>query len=388
MIMQWINKGNEFNELIEEMEGRSLYIYGAGNIGHKVYNFLPMLKDEIVGCIDKIDEKTIDKSVKHINVDDIDTYKKGFIIVAIGNEEEKLHVMDVMRKNECICIGYEDWENYAAYVYAFTNKSKVIAPLVSLQISEKCNLNCVGCLACTPYLKRQRFFGYESFKENVDALFEKIDLIQVLDICGGEPLLVEEDDLCEIFEYVYQKYRDKIYMLRTVINGTIVPSMRICKLWKEAGVTVLLDNYSKSLGMEKTHLDEITELFDTCGVMYQINTVDKWIDLGVTKNEPSSDEIAMKRYDKCKNYFRGVNNKRLYLCDYAFYADKADLIKAEDDEYISLIDTDRKVILEFLMGFSSRGFCNMCKVCNGGTKINNTFIEVAKQSERVRCEGK
>lgn len=129
-------------------------------------------------------------------------------------------------------------------------KGKYVENLAII-VTEKCNLDCGHCL-------RGKKSNKSITKDVVDAIFEEIKAVDILNICGGEPTLALDE-----IEYIFKTIINKRIFLRDVfitINGTIY-SERFMSLLK------LIDTYIKGIdpagkamigvSQDKYHLEEM-----------------------------------------------------------------------------------------------------------------------------------
>lgn len=83
---------------------------------------------------------------------------------------------------------------------------------IAIVVTDKCNLNCGHCL-------RGQKQNKDISKEVIDAIFEQVRGVSMLNICGGEPLLALDK-----IEYLFNKIiENKVYVefVAITINGTI-----------------------------------------------------------------------------------------------------------------------------------------------------------------------
>ncbi len=381
--MKWMNKGHEFDSKFEKLfKGKKLYIYGAGNNGKRLYNKMIYIRDRIKGFIDRnkkavdfadvityeeINDRITDDDIVIISTDGQIATHMWLQLIALGFSENNI-------------FHFREWEQYYLYIYAFLEKNIVISPFISLQFSNICNCKCKHCLAFSPEIKSPKYFGIEVFQKNTDAIFRNIDYVEMIDISGGEPFLIE--GLAECIKYIGSKYNDRIGMLRTITNATIIPSDKICKAIRENNVWVWIDDYREANIGKNIVIKEIILKFDKYGIEYGIRKVDQWIDLGVYEKEKSSDIEAKFKFDECSNRLAAIYNQRLYNCCYACFADATRAYCGDESDYIDMRSErriDKGIMLEFLLGYTEKGFLKMCRNCYGAETINNHYVPVAQQ---------
>lgn len=384
--MKWTNKGHEFDTRFEnQFRGKRLYIYGAGGNGKRLYNKMFYLHDKIDGFIDR--NKSAVDFIKVISYGEIkkDMVDNALVIISTdGNTASHMWLqLAALGFSQDRVFFYREWERYYLPLYAFYEKGIVVSAFISLQFSSICNCRCEHCLAFTPHLKTPAYFGLEVFQKNTDAIFRNIDYVDMIDIAGGEPFLIEEFAKC--IDYIGGKYRNRIGVIRTITNATAIPSDGMCEAMKKNAVWVWIDDY-RGLDIGKDiWIEEIVRKFDKYGIDYGIRKVEHWIDLGINANNDLTYAEAEFKYAECFNRSKSVHNQKLYGCCYADYANEAGLYRGDEHDYIDLgaeKRIDKGVMLEFLLGYTDKGFLSMCRRCYGGETINNHYIPVARQVSR------
>lgn len=381
--MRWNtnNKGHVFDEEYENFKKREILIYGAGNIGLKFWNSIVWYKDYVKGFVDINPKKYVPDGTVLFSPEQMNP-SRHLVIISIAdncivNEVEQLLTFKGFSKNQTYFY-LSDWIEKYQYIYTYAVTDKVIAPFISLQFTTLCNLKCKGCVACNPQVKAPGFLGEKVFEENINALFRHIDFIERLDVCGGEPFL--GNYMLDIFPLL-QAYRHKINRLTTVTNGTVIPNNKLCSKLHEIDMYIKVDDYSENIS-KKTYIPEIIQKFKQYSVCYEINKVDKWINLGWEENKMVSEKEAECLYLRCDNYRKSIHQKKLYACDYAGYANEANVIRGDDQDYLDLGMMNRinkNEMLEFLLRYCDKGYCEACKYCNGNVNINTHHIPVAEQ---------
>lgn len=385
--MRWLNKGKEFDEYRLYFEKRKILIYGAGDRGKYTFKRLNVL-DCVQGFVDNapelIESGCCGKEVIAYNFLKENVAEK-FIIVIAAKIEYALEFAIQCRK-----VGFIDgktlfyWEDFLKYyydLYAWFHNGKVCADFLSLQITSVCNLRCEGCLTFTPYNKHMHHFKWDDIKKNIDALFSNIDYVRTLDLCGGEPFLLPI--FHHVIEYVGSRYRNRIEYLRTVSNGTIIPTDEVCQAMAKNRMLVLLDDYRETVKLSQDNYEKVYNKLIENKISVITNKVDKWIDLGITGGKKIKDKCQTVRlYDECNNTRFAMLNMKLYSCDYAAYASESGVYFENNSDYLDFRFTYKKeVILEYLKGYTDTGCSGMCQFCNGAAEINRCFIGVANQLE-------
>jgi len=383
--MKWKNKGQEYEKYNSYFADKKILIYGAGSKGKYLFEKLKAL-DCVEAFIDNAPEYLNSEfcGKKVIRYRDLkEDYSEKCIIVIAAKMEYTLEFVIQCRK-----AGFVDgytlfyWEDFLRYyldIYSLYHNGKVCADFISLQVSSLCNLRCKGCLAFIPQDKHMHHFSLEDIKKNVDAVFSNIDYIRTLDLCGGEPFC--SPVFKDAIEYVGANYGDRIENLRTVTNGTVIPSDELCDIMSKNRMTVLLDDYRDYVELSKKNFDQVYKKLLEHMVDVIVNKVENWINLGIEEGEKIKDENKIiRQFDECNNTRFAIINMKLYACDFAAFASQSMVYPDCNCEYLNLgIKYSKQIVLEFLKGYTDSGSSGMCSFCNGGLGINKCFIGVATQ---------
>lgn len=384
--MKWKNKGHEFDRFKEIFTWhRPIYIYGAGEFGEDLYKRISFV-DCVEGFIDnnrsgQIGGKKVISAMEFLELDE----KDCIVIIAAGIQNTTLF------KNQLLVNGYEegknlflytDWLNFYAPIYFMYAWNKLYLRLISFLCTTQCNLNCQGCLNFTSYNHDKKHYELERLKRDVDCFFATVDYIDLFHVSGGEPFLYPY--LGELLKYISQNYGHKIYNLSTTTNGTIVPDDELCKAIADHNINLFLDDYRENVPRAKEKYTLVREKCEHHKVNIIDNKVDFWINLLKEQGiqEESSDQDLKIKFSACNIWCKSLHSEKLYVCNFVDYAVEADLVEENDNDFFLLVDFSdgkRMELLEFMMGYSDRGYCELCKKCNGFMAINTNSYEVAKQ---------
>lgn len=384
--MKWKNKGHEFDRFKEIFTWhKPIYIYGGGVFGEDLYKRISFV-DCVEGFIDnnrsgQIGGKKVISAMEFLELDE----KDCIVIIAASIKNTTLF------KNQLLVNGYEegknlflhtDWLNFYAPIYFMYAWNKLYLRIISFLCTTKCNLNCYGCLNFTSYNHDKKHYDLERLKKDADLLFNIVDYIDLFHISGGEPFSFPY--LKDLLRYISQNYGHKIYNLATTTNGTIVPDDDLCKVMEDHNINLFLDDYRENVPRAKEKYTLVREKCDHYKINIIDNKVDSWINLLRGKNisEKHSDRDLEIKFSACNLIYKSLHNKKLYVCNYTDYAVEAGIVEENDNDFLSLVgfsDEKRMELLEFMMGYSDRGYSELCKKCNGFATINTGSYEVAKQ---------
>ena len=390
--MKWTKKGHEFEEMARNLRDKKIYVYGAGDYGSrmsKTFSALEINFEFIDGNYEKQKQGFLGKKV--ISPVDIFKESKNVLIVLAAGEKTALEMKRILEKEGLV--ENQDYFSMDAFkqsvlpVYAWYIKNKMYMPSVGFLITTVCNLNCDACLNFTPYNKNQIHEEVDSLKESLSLYFKNIDIVDFFSYCGGEPLLYPYID--EILEHIGERYRDQIITLAIPTNCTIVPKDSTCELCAKYDFKFFIDDYSEFVPQSKNILQKIEEKFKAYNIQYEINRGDisYWIDLAplVTDNYGMSEEELIDYKRRCAVPYRDLYRGKLYACNYSSYGIKAGLDRAEENDYYDFNMHEKKnnaVLMEFIMGYTEKGYLNFCKHCAGSLPINPYRKPVGKQLPR------
>lgn len=386
--MKWKKKGNEFDELyanLKKLDG--FYLFGAGHDGAMVYHIIKnRYHTRLYGFIDndlsKQGKKYFDLEV--YSLDKIKERKNIGIIISFSSEyickiEEQL-MTDGWRKG----VNYVHYEEFLSVIAAYEYQ-ELFLPSISLLPSTKCNLRCEACLNFTTYIKQFTERSWEEVKSDVDLFFKNVDYIGLFFISGGEPLLYSK--IAELIRYIDQNYKDKIYSLETVTNGTVIPSSAFLKTLQECEIKITVDDYREELPEYQKKFEETVKLLLQYGGKDRvfIRKYEEWIALYPYTQEKMTEEELERKYNRCHVPWQEFRNGKLYSCNYASFAAIAGITEEPDEteQYDFSVYTKEhlKEAIEFRLGYSTKGYVEFCKQCAGYLEMNQNKVKPAKQKK-------
>ena len=368
--MKWKNKGHEFDNYWNEIKSvKEVYIFGAGLIGKSAIMLLE--KDmKINAVLDNANSKLGHKCSSYEIISPNFAQKNIPVIVCVPPEVEN----EVEAQLSVLGLHFFDVHIFIP-VYFMYKYSRLVITSISYLPTTVCNLKCKNCLNFAPYLKHQEFRNIDTLKDDIDNFFGKVDYVMLFHVSGGEPLLYP--DIGNLLSYIREKYGDRIARLETTTNGTVVPSEKLCNLFHELSIGVVLDDYTESLPEYKDRFKEIVHRFDGEGVDYRVQKADKWISL-MTSDYLDDSFSLNEKFEKCHVPWQEYRDGKLYLCNYSDYAAVAGLYKVQDNEYLCIENAVKKEIMEFRLGFSEKGYTGFCAKCAGYLN-NGNYVTPAEQ---------
>lgn len=368
--MKWNNRGHEFDNLVKEIEGKRIFLYGCGTFGTDTYQKLKYI-DCIEGFIDNyyMGDRYLDKPVysfEHFcgEYDEVSTV----IIVCIAKEAGK-HIF-----KECSDMGWKpnktlfditECDFIIPFLYTYCHEM-IYLKSFSLSVTEYCSLQCKECALSYPYFTDKKNYDIEDIKENLKSLFMNVDFIYFFEIIGGEPFLYPQ--LEEVLYFVYENYRSHIGKLAVTTNATILPKRCVLETMKQVGATVYISDYSQVPRL-CGNTDRLKGYLENNQVMFDINDQLVWTDFGLNKqNVDNTDDIAKHVMEGCGIDCVTVQDEKLYYCFPALNAGKLFYSEVrQDDNYIDLKYNTftKRELMEWLLGYREKGYLEMCKHCYG-----------------------
>ncbi len=376
--MKWENKDHEYDEyaknlLADEKTSSKFYVFGAGKRGIEVAEVLSTF-GFVVTFIDNDKSKhgTL-KDWKVIALEEYITRRDGRIIIAAYNKNAESIAEQL--KAHGLRQGREFWKHQdflervlpVILVYQF-NKSYI--DLAQITLTERCTLRCKKCAhACYAVDSTSEDLDFEKVKKSADSFFSKVDYCREFVLIGGEPLLYKQ--LAEAISYVGEKYRKQMRTLAITTNGTIVPSKEVLEACKKYDVLFQISNYSRQIPRLKTAYVKLTKTLEENKVSYALGDEEtQWVDLGfeyLDRQEIESELIRV--FNTCKTPCREVRENRLYYCVMARSVSDNLRFHVGQDDFLDLDvlsgDNYKKELMEFNMGYSAKGYLDMCRHCHG-----------------------
>ena len=406
--MKWKNKGHEFDNVGHMLKEKdNIYLYGAGKNAKEILFVLEKAKKWIPWDICLVDQ---DESKQRsgwqgypvISPDEFLNRKKNnyFVVICPGGQFESEIFQKLIMNNIPRNLIFRQFSFLYIYlsIWFLYEHDMVFFNSINICPSTICNLNCRDCLNFTPHIKEHVVDDIESVKHDIDLLFNSVDLIYRLQITGGEPLLYK--NLKEVFNYIDENYRHKIFRLEMVTNGTIVPSDEICSFLHDKDIYVFLDDYRMSLSNGEERYEAVRNQLEKFDVTYEDNHVDLWIrmypgsyaptdfyDGLLDSNSLLSNEMKLvEKFTACNNPWTSLHHGKLSSCNYAMYAEKAGICKGDTSEYYDLEgynEMKKHELIEFRLRYNLKGYTEFCKQCGGWTATNKALCKPAIQAKRV-----
>lgn len=388
--MKWYNRGHEFDEFTKRFsDDERMWIYGAGEYGKKLYRLLKQLKIK-TSFVDGDRQKQLAGCLGEVVISPVEFFAKKrkvhVIIAALPPFDEEIRLI-LVEHGYREQIDFWEMENFCQSVlpvYLLYKKDLLYMDSVGFLPTTVCNLNCEACLNFTGYNKHQKHRDLDEAKRTLRTYFQAVDYVRLFSYTGGEPLLYPYTD--ELLEYIGSQFSEQIHVLGVSTNCTIMPKDSTCEILYKYGFHVFLDDYSQYVEKSRELIPKIVEKLEKFHIQYSLNSGLEvyWIDLAPyeTDNSRLSEEEMIEYRNKCAAPFRELRDERLYSCNYASFAIKAGIQKENDNDWYDLktvTDNKKKELLEFILGYTEKGYVDFCRRCAGYITINPYKKPVGKQ---------
>ncbi|NBJ92531.1 radical SAM protein [Parablautia muri] len=383
--MKWMNKGHEldgFGEKLVQMfqkKQKKIYIFGAGLLGGELVKTLEKYKC-FAGYIDNdlskqvlgIDGRTVISLEQYI-----DNGGNGFIVIAAN--EKNIPAIEGQLGSKGLIRGEDYWRytEFIGYIFPILSLYEfdlLYVDTAQICVTERCSLKCKDCAhGCFAVDTHSQDMSIEMAKESADVFFSKVDYVREFVLIGGEPFLYA--NLSKIIEYIGKKYRDRINIFSITTNGTIIPKTNILKLCSKYEILIRISNYSQAIKSLEMKYQQLINQLEKAYVSYILGDKEwKWVDYGfrTVDRKWNSDEL-IQVFDNCRTLCREIRGNKYYYCVMARSISTNLKFGVGKDDYLDLNDIDerdKKIILEFQVGYSDKGYLDMCNHCNGGDAVN------------------
>ena len=370
--MKWTNRGHELDQLAKQFIAvKRIYFWRTGKRAEECVNLLCWMKLDGEFEICFVDEDP-EKRVAGFLGREVISPEEFF---ARYNEEclvvsTKRDISDRLREHG---IPYHDFRNLQSRrntfvqwficIYMLYKHNKLVSHSMEYNVTRKCNLNCQGCLNFNHYICNPQDETLEAFKSHLFTVFQRYDKLFTFHLSGGEPFLNKM--LPEMLHHITAEYSDKIYTKYIYTNGTVLANEELLKALKEGDFWVMIDDYRDTVPLARERIPQLIEKMEQYGIRYQLNKYDQWCDIAFKRVDFSgwSEEQMIDHRDRCNTYLQQMIDGKIYSCCYEHYAMVAGLVDHAD--CIDIMTTPKVEILEYRLGYTEKGYLDMCRFCHG-----------------------
>lgn len=379
------------NRLSDDWKGiQEIVIYGFGRVAQR--NIKKLSQDFKINCIIDNNPKNQESAkltglitknfqqMKH----ELGQYKIVVATAAYAYESIRKDLESIQLKE------YQDFCRIEVFFveWYWNNMHMVCLSQVTSSVTSRCTFNCRHCVSLMPYFKQQFTYTVDEIMEDLSALFNSgVDYLASYYLVGGEPFLNE--DLGNIIDAVYENYGDRIGCIQIISNGSVIPDEHTLEILKRYKVDVRLSDYTEEV-LYKTKFEQVKETYQSRGIQYSIS-IFPWVDLGFPNEVECrwvNREELKEHMLSCSTGCHALNDKKLYYCGTLFFAEKSELYELEDNDYIDLSKMqgsveDKKRILQYCLGETTKGYISLCRYCRGFGTDNNNYVKMGEQLERA-----
>lgn len=387
--MKWINRGHEYDQAYQRMaEKKSFYLFGAGDYGRQFFKIFST-EIQIKGYIDNDSSKQgqIINGIRCYSLEEVILNNDEGIIITMSQYARVMPTEQLRQRGYKKNEQFFDIEEFVSVYHVYRN-DKVYLSAISFLPSTVCNLKCRHCLNFNPFAEKFYVRKWEDLVKDIDLFFSCVDHIMLFHISGGEPMLYKYT--ADLIEYIDRNYGDRIDTLRTVTNGTIIPEDEVLKKISQYRVEVVVDDYREAVPCYKENFNKLIYKLEEYNIKYYVNKVDNWIDLAPEKTDYSkiTEEQMEAHRSSCNQSWQELRDGKLYSCNYAAYATVAGIAGEQDLEEVydltQFTPEKKKELVEFRLGYTTKGYTNFCRKCRGFTPENVEKVGVAIQHKDIK----
>ena len=252
-----------------------------------------------------------------------------------------------------------------------------------------CNLNCRGCIVQTYQGVRKRRSA-QQIKKNLDDMFRHIDFVGIMNFGISEGFLGGHE-LEEVLKYVSARYADRFLEIGITTNGTILPPQSLIDVLKEVKASVTVDDYRENVALARENYPKVIEILQKNNIRYSELKRVYWDQLdfnGGNELIETNEEVLSKKLGDCismKGFiYIGYHEQpnRIFSCCQQAINTYLNIVDEVDDDGLDLETASTIEVIEFLMGYTEKGYLSACTRCNGAFEgVEMTHIPVAVQIE-------
>ena len=171
--------------------------------------------------------------------------------------------------------------------------------------------------------------------------------------------------------YIGENYRNQIGIYSITTNGTIVPGEDVLLACRKYDVLFRISNYSLQIPRLRDSYQRLMDALEQYEIAYILGKEEtEWKDYGFDYlDRKAGEEELIKVFDGCKTPCREIRENKFYYCVMArSVSDNLEFHVGEED-YLDLDKLDggnyKKELLEYTLGYSEKGYLDMCNHCNG-----------------------
>lgn len=382
-----------------KQDGREIILYGAGLVGHLIYESIKVRGGvDVYSFCTSYEPEHIDREtgLKVLNRESLKFHKEALIIVGLGitfsnkvYEEIRTYCLDEGIKEENLILRTGDWFLKLAKPYIDDN-GKLHVYTLSYHVTKLCNLKCRMCGQLLFGPVKRRSFPSEQITGDADKIFRIVDHISVMKLIGGEVMMYRDLDKLILN---LNRYRKQIGLLELYTNGAVIPKAPLLEAIKtyQGYIQITISDYGE-LSVAKDKWLEFGRQADV-----RVNVLNfthsghsgskGWIDCTETVDLKESQEDLLEKYIKCEQRLDFVlEDSVIGKCTSFHMLNYATGQQLSHEEGIYLHDglADDEIREKIIALGSDEKPLRVCKYCVWGSKIRDTLprYPAAEQMER------
>lgn len=305
---------------------------------------------------------------------------KSYWEVSVKNE---MHIYSIIHKKE---LKRKDAIRKVIELY----KNKISIPHMDLSVGTSCTLNCEKCSQWFPYLHKHELFSANKIINDLNNIFKFVDFIHNIAVIGGEPFL--NPDLEIILQYLKECCENgQIRYIRLVTNGTICPSEKVLKYFKDSHFCLIISNYPFEKMNNANFIENRNKLINILEnnkeYHYYFPAIQNWEDYGKPIKDMERDKNYLKKdFDNCLFHnCCGLYDSIFYRCPRIFTLKKIKKLEPGMNEYIDFKNVkSKKECKKRLKAFYSIDYLKACNWCldSSRRKMIEPAIQLIKENNK------
>ncbi|MBL4703705.1 MAG: radical SAM protein [Flavobacteriales bacterium] len=414
---QYQQYSQKVRKIIDEVKSSNepVLIFGAGRAGWYILKVLEHFNIKVAGFIDNNNNgkyegydvltpgsyKNHPKSHIFLGVFKPNSSDKvaqqlrsfGFVGIKQGMDAFLFYYYEQVVKRNCdmailadsIAILFENYEEKPDH-YGYTAHGNFVAPFTTVNITQKCSLDCIDCGQLIPYYKSPVNFSAETIFSDVKQYAKAFDLVPEVSLHGGEPLMNKQmGEICEAVATI-----PNIVFVSFVTNGTIVPSLKTITSLSRSGAALQQSDY-KELSPKQNEVFELCREYKVYSDIDYTTESRMWDRYAPTKKYNRSDEENNKVYVDCVNskICCQIMDGELHRCAHSMHSARLGRIPKMDGDAVQLNrdeSEDEKLVSEIRGFFTRKNALGACEHCdpNGSIDVIPALQLEKKQIIKIR----
>ncbi|MBR2895924.1 MAG: hypothetical protein IKC03_09780 [Oscillospiraceae bacterium] len=399
--------------LIEELNKRSIVIYGAGASGKEIAATLREVSVIVEAFIDKkaeeirevagiqvyppaelcrfrgeklliivaVDPQIFKNSPKEIEQNISNYCGENCEIVSYGRDllyvlrhalcSRKIKTGHKFNIIDCINCGAESrgCEIFMEYLKRTNTKElrenhrQEFTQYFGYIVGQRCTLKCRDCCELVPYYQHGTQVSKDIILGDCRKLAAASKFTMYIELVGGEPFLHPE--LPEILEGLLQI--ENVGFVKIFTNGTVIPGERLLEVLKNERIVLMWSNYTHAVqGKLYENIMKTRGALEKAGVRYIFSHAETWLDFAADFELTNKSEEQLQRdfqdchIADCMRLYCG----KLYRCPHHYAGIHTGKLEAIEKEILILDDYQTPEELSVgLYEFRQMPYVEACKRC-------------------------